>query len=151
MISGESIIIKGCGLIIGEKYDIVFNRLKNEILTFSDLDKDGNAFITVGNVDLFAIKGEATLFFHMGALDNIVLSSDWSKYNLIKQNGERMHIEEAAYLIYKKCHNFLMENYGATANDDYIPEIFKISKYHYAALYLSPGRDSVSLVLRSEM
>ncbi len=151
MISGESIIIKGYNLIIREEYDIVFNRLKDEILTFSELDKDGNAFITVGNVDLFAIKGEATFFFHTGVLDNIVLSPDWSKYALIKQNGERMHIDEAAYLVYKKCHDFLEENFGTKVNEDYISEVFEISQYHFAALYMSPGRDSVSLVLRSEM
>ena len=151
MISGKSIIIKGCNLILGEEYDIVFKRLKNENLTFSDLDKNGNAFITVGNVDLFAIKGEATLFFHMGVLDNIVLSPDWSKYNLIKQNGERMHIDEVAYQVYKKCHDFLEENFGTKVNGDYIPEVFEISQYHFAALYMSPERDSVNLVLRSEI
>ena len=151
MISGESIIIKDCNLIIGEAYDVVFNRLKNEIRTFSDLDKDGNAFITVGNVDMFEIKGEATLFFHMGVLENIVLFPNWNKYNLIKQNGERMHIDEAAYLVYKKCHDFLEKNFGTKVNDEYIPEIFKVSQYYFAALYMSPGRDSVSLVLRGEM
>lgn len=125
--------------------------MNNEIFAFSDLDKDGNAFITMRNVDTFGIKGKATLFFHKRVLDNIVLSPDWNMYNLIKQNGEIMHIEEATYLVYKRCYDFLVENFGAKVNEEYIPEVFKISRYHFAALYMTPGRDNVSLVLRGVM
>ena len=147
MINGESIIIKDCELIIGEEYELLFNRLENQIRTSSDLDKAGNAFITVREVDLCEIKGDATLFFHNGVLDNIVLSPEWNKYNLIKQDGERMHIDEAAYLVYKKCHDFLVKNFGPKVNSDYVPEVYEISQNLFATLYMSPGRDSVSLVL----
>ncbi|MCR5203406.1 MAG: hypothetical protein K6D02_10045 [Lachnospiraceae bacterium] len=151
MINGESIIIKGCELSIGEKYNLIFNRLKNQIHTSSDLNKDGNAFITIEEIDLFEIKGEATLFFHNGVLDNIVLLPEWNKYNLIKQNGERMRIDEATYLVYKKCHDFLVKHFGPKVNDEYIPETYAISQHYFAALYMSPDRDSVRLVLRSEL
>lgn len=151
MVNGENIIIKDCELSMGEKYDVIFNRLKNQIRTSSDLDKDGNAFIAVGAVDLFGIKGEATLFFHNGVLDNIVLSPEWNKYDLIKQSGERMHIDEATYLVYKKCHDFLVEHFGPKVNDECIPEIYAISQHHFAVLYMGTGRDSVSLVLRGEL
>lgn len=151
MTSADGIIICDCKLIFGEEYDLIIDRLKNQIQASSDLDKDGNAFITVGGVDLFEIKGEATLFFHKGVLDNIVLSPEWNKYNLIKQNGERMHIDEATYLVYKRCHDCLVEKFGPKVNDEYIPEIYEISQHNIAALYISPGRDHVSLTLRSKV
>ena len=151
MINEGNIIIKGFNLKFGEEYFLIYNRLKNEIFTFSDLDKEGNAFITIRNVEAFGIKGEATLFFHMKVLDNIVLSPNWNMYNLIKRNGERMCIDEAAYLVYKRCHDFLEKNFGTKVNDEYIPEVFKISRYHFAALYMTPGGDNVSLVLRGIM
>ena len=103
MKSTNSIIICDCELIFGEEYDSIINRLNNHIIASSSLDKNGSAFITVGGVDLFDIKGEATLYFHNGVLDNIVLSPEWNMYSLIKQNGERTHIDEAMYLVYKTC------------------------------------------------
>lgn len=150
MTSADSIIIRDCKLIFGEEYIAILDRLKNQIQNYSDLDKGGNAFITIGEVDLFEIKGEASLIFHNGVLDNIVLSPEWNRYNLIKQNGERMHIDEATYLVYKRCRDCLVEKFGPKVNDEYIPEIYEISQHNIAALCMSPDRDSVSLTIKKK-
>ena len=148
MTGADSIIIRDCKLIFGEEYIAILDRLKNQIQASSDLDQDGNAFITIGEVDLFEIKGEASLFFHRGVLDNILLSPEWDRYNLVKPNGERLHIDEAAYLVYKRCRDCLVEKFGPKVNDEYIPEIYEISQHNIAALCMSPGRDCVSLTIK---
>lgn len=150
MTNEENIIINGYKLIFGEEYDSIIDSFRGQIIASSNLDREGNAFITVGEIDIFEIRGEATLFFHKGVLDNIVLSPEWNMYNFVNKNGERMHIDEAMYSVYKKCHDSLVDKYGPKVNEEFIPEIYEISEHNFAALYISPGRDSVSLTLRSK-
>lgn len=148
MTSTDSITIRDCELSFGEEYDAIIDRLKNQIQAYSDLDKDGNAFLTIGDIDVFEIKGEASLFFHKGVLDNIVLTPEWNRYNLVKPNGDRLHIDEAVYLVYYKCHDCLVGKFGSKVNDEYIPEIYEISQHNIAVLCMSPGRDHVNLTIK---
>lgn len=133
--------------IIGQKYDLLLDKFKGKAITFSDLDERGNAFITIDSVDIFEIKGEATLFFHDGVLDNIVVSPEWNRYNLIKPDGERMHIDEAVSMVYKMCHACLDDKFGPFNE---FPEIYAVENGYIAILAVTPGRDNISLTLKKD-